>query len=167
MKDKPGKGKLTPEELRLWQSQLKGVTPLSKRAETPKELPAPKKVAPPKLRPLEIKRAAPPEPLPLQDFGRKQLRHVKVDARLDLHGLSLEKGYDALEQFLMGAQARGFKVVLVITGKGPISSENTLRHLLPRWVEERPVRHLISGFHAPARPQDGGQGACYIVVKKG
>jgi DNA-nicking Smr family endonuclease len=112
------------------------------------------------------KKGGPISSTPLQGFGRKELRHLKIDGRLDLHGMTMDEGYDALERFLIHAQEKRFKIVLIITGKGAVNSENTLRHQMPRWIKERPVRHLVSGFHSPARPQDGGQGACYIGVRK-
>ncbi len=162
------KRKLPPEDLHLWQSQLKGVKPLSKRVNILEDTSLPKKLkAPqPQQRSLEIKRDGALPSGPLQDFGRKELRHLKIDGRLDLHGMTLDEGRDALERFLIRAQEKGFKTVLIITGKGAVSSENTLRRQLPRWINEKPLRHLVSGFHSPAKQQDGGQGACYLSVRK-
>jgi len=105
-------------------------------------------------------------PLAPQPFGRKELRRIKIDARLDLHGLSLVEGYEVLERFLRWAQERGVKTALVITGKGSLSSENTLRHQLPRWLKETPLRTFVSFLHHPAKQQDGGQGAFYVGVRK-
>lgn len=162
------KGKLSLEDLRLWQSQLKSVKPLAKTIKVLESSPFPKEFTPSRSPhcSLEVKKGILTPPPPLQQFGRKELRHLKIDGRLDLHGMTIEQGYDALEQFLVRAQKRGFKVVLVITGKGAVSAENTLRRQLPRWIKERHVCHLVSGFHSPAKQQDGGQGACYIGVRK-
>jgi DNA-nicking Smr family endonuclease len=41
-----------------------------------------------------------------------------IDGRLDLHGMTQAEAHDALFRFLRAKQARGAKVVLVITGKG-------------------------------------------------
>lgn len=165
---KPVKGKLSPEELRLWQIQLKGVKPLSKTEKTQAAALSPKKPKPPQLEPrvLERKQGVSLPSEPLQDFGRKELRHLKIDGRLDMHGMTLNQGHEALERFLVRAQEQGFKIVLIITGKGALSSENTLRHQLPRWIKETHLRHLVTFFHAPAKQQDGGQGACYVGVRK-
>lgn len=162
------KGKLPSEDLQLWKNQLKDVKPLSKEEKGLKEpLPLKKhKLPPPRPRSLE-KPSPVSRPLPpLQDFGRKELRHLKMDGRLDMHGMSLDEGYAALERYLHYAQDKGFKTVLVITGKGALSAENTLRRQLPRWIKETALRHLVSSFHSPAKQQDGGQGACYIGVRK-
>ncbi|MBA3814680.1 MAG: Smr/MutS family protein [Alphaproteobacteria bacterium] len=162
------KKKLTPEDLHLWQSQLKGVKPLEKKVSTLENTSPPKKLKPPQplKRSLEIKSHAAIPSAPLQDFARKELRHLKIDGRLDLHGMTINEGFEALERFLLRAQEKSFRTVLIITGKGAVSSENTLRRQLPRWIKETPLRHLVSGFHSPAKQQDGGQGACYLSVRK-
>jgi len=160
--------KLTAEEIRLWKAQLKGVKPLSKTVKEPNVIEEQKQEKKPPLQKPTVKKqliVSPPS-LPPQSFSRKELRHVNIEARLDLHGMTLEGGYQALEQFLRRAQERGFKTVLVITGKGSLSSERTLRHQLPRWLQETPLRSLVSFLHHPAKPQDGGQGAFYVGVRK-
>lgn len=163
------KKKLSLEDLQLWKNQLKDVKPLSKEEKGLKE-PSPlkkSKLPPPRPRSLERPFFPVSRPsLPIQDFGRKELRHLKVDGRLDMHGMTLDEGYAALERYLSYAQEKGFKIILVITGKGALSAENTLRHQLPRWIKESAFRHLVSSFQAPAKQRDGGQGACYIGVRK-
>lgn len=167
--NEPMKKKLSPEDLQLWQSQLKDVKPLSTEEKTREELLLPKKpkVPQPKAPSLERHLGNSYPSVPLQNFGRKELRHLKIDGRLDMHGMSMDQAYQALEQFLLGAQKRGFKIVLIITGKGALSSENTLRRQLPRWIKETPIGHLVSTLHHPAKPQDGGQGAFYLGLRKG
>lgn len=162
------KRKLGPDDLRLWRSQLKDVKPLSKTVKIPEEPPTPKKhrLPQPQQRSFEVKGGTPFPMTPLQDLGRKELRRLKVEGRLDMHGMTMEEAYEALERFLTRAQEKGFKIVLIITGKGALGSENTLRRQLPRWIQETSLRHLVSSFHSPAKPQDGGQGACYIGVRK-
>ena len=158
---------LSPDELRLWHNQLKGVKPLSKEEKGQAAALSPQKPKPPQpqSRVLERKQGAPLPVEPLQDFGRKELRHLKIDGRLDMHGMTIDQGHEALERFLVRAQEQGFKIVLIITGKGAVSSENTLRHQLPRWIKETHLRHLVSFFHAPAKKEHGGQGACYLGVR--
>ncbi|MBS0271149.1 MAG: Smr/MutS family protein [Proteobacteria bacterium] len=165
------KRKLSPDELQLWKSYVKDVKALPKVKKDQKELsldvtaplksqtplvPVVKSQKKPKLDKLET---------PLGAFVRKEVRHVKIDARLDMHGMTLEEGYRAVERFLLNAQERGLKLVLVITGKGALSSENTLRHQFPRWLQEDPLKRLIVAFHHPVKPEHGGQGAFYIRVK--
>lgn len=165
------KKKLSPEDLKLWKNQLKDVKPLSKEEKGLKEPPSLKKYTIPPLRhrrphPLETSSSVSPSSLPLQELRRKEVRHLKIEGRLDMHGMTLDEGYAALERYLHYAQGKGFKIILVITGKGSLGSENTLRHQVPRWIKETALRHLVSSFQTPAKQQDGGQGACYIGVRK-
>ncbi|MBX9787150.1 MAG: Smr/MutS family protein [Alphaproteobacteria bacterium] len=159
------KRRLTPEEVRLWRNQLKDVKPLSKIKEFPeedtKEIPMPLP-QPPQVSPLKKVKSTDV----LHPFQRREVRQVQIEAQLDLHGLSLERAYDVLEQFLRRAQEKHFKIVLVITGKGSLSEEHTLRHLLPRWLEETPLKNIVSSYHNPARLHHGGAGAYYVRLRK-
>ena len=157
------KEKLPPEELTLWQNQLKDVKPLRKlkkrSKEDKKEVPlpsSPKDLPLKKVKPVDV----------LQPFQRREVRQVQIEARLDMHGLSLGRAYDILEQFLRKAQDNHFKTVLIITGKGSLSEEQTLRHQLPRWLEETPLKGLVASYHNPARPNHGGAGAYYVRLRK-
>lgn len=159
------KRKLTPEELALWRNQLKDVKPLSKVRKVPEE--DKKEVAPlppqsPKALPLKKIKSADV----LQPFQRREVRQVQIEAQLDLHGLSLGRAYDVLEQFLRRAQEKHFKTILIITGKGSLSEEHTLRHQLPRWLEETPLKSMVSSYHNPARLHHGGAGAYYVRLRK-
>ena len=156
----------TPDELKLWKAQLKDVVPLPQEKRVVKKAAVLKAPVDPRPQPFERRPYAAVPALPPQEFGRKELRHLKVDGRLDMHGMTVDEGYAALERFLHYAQERGFSVVLIITGKGALSAENTLRRQLPRWIAETPLGHLIASFQAPAKQQDGGQGACYLKVRK-
>ncbi|MBX9621270.1 MAG: Smr/MutS family protein [Alphaproteobacteria bacterium] len=159
------KRKLTPEEVRLWRNQLKDVNPLSKVKKIPeedkKEIPLP---SPQPSKASSLKKVKPTDVL--QSFQRREVRQVQIEAQLDLHGLSLERAYDTLEQFLRRAQEKHFKTVLVITGKGSLSEEHTLRHQFPRWLEETPLKSMVSSYHNPARLHHGGAGAYYVRLRK-
>src|SRR5690606_3336181 len=63
-----------------------------------------------------------PKPPPLAKLDRRSKSRVargriEIDARLDLHGMTLERARTRLGGFLREAQARGHALVLVITGK--------------------------------------------------
>ena len=68
--------------------------------------------------------SAPPRPgAALAQLEDRTLRRLArglsdVDARIDLHGMRQERAFSALVSFLRRAQARGARLVLVITGKG-------------------------------------------------
>ena len=95
---------------------------------------------------------------------------LPLEARLDLHGQRRDDAHIELNGFLADAQARGVRCVLIITGKGrrtPLDeARSVLKAMLPRWLNEPPNRNRILAF-AHARPQHGGEGAFYVLLRKG
>lgn len=94
---------------------------------------------------------------------RKQIRIKKVcvEARLDLHGLTRANALNILQKFISQAQLRGNQWILVITGKGDDKNPETLKKLLPNWLDQMPQ---VSGY-ATAKPKDGGGGSYYVKIK--
>jgi DNA-nicking Smr family endonuclease len=104
-----------------------------------------------------------------------------IDARLDLHGESVETARVQLRRFLTDARAQGHRLVLVITGKGasPFSSHTLhgtshfhsperagrLRRMVLEWLNEPEFRSHVSGFQ-PAHPRHGGGGALYVRLRR-
>lgn len=88
---------------------------------------------------------------------------MPIDATLDLHGHRLHEAYLALRDFLRGAYDRGLRCVLVIHGKGSLTGEAKIRGALPGWLAEWPDEVLS---HAPAKPEHGGTGASYILLRR-
>ena len=81
----------------------------------------------------------------------------QLDATLDLHRLNERESHTAVLDFLSRAVERGWRYLLIITGRGAI-----LRAAVPRWLLDHPkVR-----FYAPASRRHGGEGAFYVVVRK-
>ena len=103
-------------------------------------------------------------------YRKLRLGHYDIEARLDLHGMRRDDAHGELNAFLSWAQARGLRCLLVITGKGrrtPLDEERSvLKALLPRWLNEPTNRNRILAF-AHARPQHGGEGAFYVLLRKG
>jgi DNA-nicking Smr family endonuclease len=99
----------------------------------------------------------------------KRIRKVKVEARLDLHGLTRDQAHLRLRRFLESCQHQGYIWVLIITGKGQRigsrSSRGILHGLVPQWLEDPALRPFISGY-ATAKPYDGGEGALYVRIKR-
>ena len=104
-----------------------------------------------------------------------------IDARLDLHGESIETARVQLQRFLADARTQGHRLVLVITGKGasPFSSHTLhgtghfhsperlgrLRRMVLEWLDEPEFRAHVSGFQ-PAHPRHGGGGALYVRLRR-
>ena len=92
----------------------------------------------------------------------------QIDATLDLHGMTREKAYKFLMQFLHMHYGFGSRCLLVITGKGSkdaASPRGVLRGLLPQWIDDVSIKHMILAFDS-AKPKHGGEGAYYILLKR-
>src|SRR5260370_13482186 len=85
-----------------------------------------------------------------------------IDGRLDLHGMTQAESHDALFGFIRAKQARGSKVVLVITGKGARGSDDTggrggLKRMVPLWLGLPGFRGLVIRLQsAPLRHRRAG-----------
>jgi DNA-nicking Smr family endonuclease len=89
---------------------------------------------------------------------------VEADGTLDLHGHNQDTGRAALKRFLLAAQARGARAVIVITGAGR-GGHGVLKRRVPEWLAERDLRPLVSGF-AQAHRAHGGEGAYYVFLRR-
>lgn len=107
-----------------------------------------------------------------QRFERGEL---PVEARIDLHGLTLANAERALSKFLRDGIAQQKRCLLVITGKGQSKAADTpimnhqgrgvLRAWLPDYLKRGPWRDQILGL-APARQEMGGAGAFYVLLRR-
>jgi DNA-nicking Smr family endonuclease len=90
---------------------------------------------------------------------------LRIEARLDLHGLTQAEAHHTLGAFLADAQRRERRCVLIITGKGGVGRGGVLRAAVPRWLNEAPNRTRVLAF-APAKLKDGGAGALYVLLRR-
>jgi DNA-nicking Smr family endonuclease len=89
-----------------------------------------------------------------------------VDDTLDLHGYRQDQAHRVLRDFLIRAQARGAKLVLVVTGKGRTAAEpGVLRRAVPLWLEAPELRAVVVGF-GEATATHGGSGALYVRLRR-
>jgi DNA-nicking Smr family endonuclease len=160
-------------ELALWQSVMAETAPPGERRTQPQigEAPpaAPASAVPP--RPLVAPRAHgraldPQRPVDLdrRSWLRLKRGQVLVEQRLDLHGQTQAQAHQRLQAFVADAAAKGCRCVLIVTGKG-LETGGTLRHMVPRWLNEEPNRARVVAF-TPAQPRDGGAGALYVLVRR-
>ncbi|SRR5271165_1945894 len=91
---------------------------------------------------------------------------VRVESRVDLHGLNARTAHVAVRRALEHAHADGQRCVLVVHGRGLHSPEGpVLRAFLLRWLTESRVAPIVMAF-ACARPRDGGEGATYVLLRR-
>ena len=106
-------------------------------------------------------------------FTRMKRGKLKPEARLDLHGMRLDRAHPALIQFILSSQAGGRRLVLVITGKGKRSADpgpiptprGVLRHQVPQWLSMPPLAQAVLQI-TPAHLSHGGEGAYYVYLRK-
>ncbi len=173
---------LTKDERALWERLRESVKPLKKRAPKAPALSAapaaedratstpPKSKRAPRAATAEPRPAkATPALAPLEEKTRRRLARglVEIDARIDLHGMRQERAFSMLAAFLRREQARGARIVLVVTGKGRPGDEGrgVLRQSVPDWLARGDLRHLVVGFEEAGR-RHGGAGALYVRIRR-
>ncbi len=177
------KGQLSPEDRALWSKVTKTLKPLHPERVLKPDVEEAAQAAAPQEQPKKTATAIrtpqapakPPAPPPLHKlehrYRKKLVRGVKsIDARIDLHGLNQHEAHDRLRGFLYGAQARGCKVVLVITGKGGDSrgfmdERGILRRVVPQWLAMPDMRSVVVGYEE-AHVTHGGSGALYVRIRR-
>jgi DNA-nicking Smr family endonuclease len=118
---------------------------------------------------------APPQPKPApgrhQPMERPVKRKIakerlKLEARIDLHGMFQDEAHDLLFGFIQRAFERGLRHVLVITGKGAsMGSAGALKRAVPIWFGKPEFHHLISSWETAAQ-NHGGEGALYVRLAR-
>ena len=108
------------------------------------------------------------------DLFQENIQINKVP-KLDLHGLSLKESNNKVKEFIIESFHRGYKKLLVITGKGlrsksysnPYISEklNVLRNSVPEFIKDDEVLKNKISKVLEADIKDGGEGAIYILLK--
>jgi DNA-nicking Smr family endonuclease len=170
--------RLSDEEIALWTEVARGVSRRRGASlPTPSRPFAPKPSAPAAQNPAA--KPAKPKTPPLAPIERRLKRELArgrgaVDGALDLHGLNQAEAHQALRGFLRYSQARGAKLVIVVTGKGdpfdgpaPFGQERgVLRRLAPHWLREPDLRSIVLGFEEAGRAH-GGSGALYVRLRRG
>lgn len=106
-----------------------------------------------------------PEALEPRRQRRLARERDPIEARIDLHGYGRFQAQDALTAFLIGAQARDYRSVLVITGQGRRGGSGVIRASVHEWLQGPALRAVVSGF-APAARHHGGDGALYVTIRR-
>ncbi|MDQ3124530.1 MAG: Smr/MutS family protein [Pseudomonadota bacterium] len=174
---------LSPDDRRIWARVAGSVTPRKPKKAAliipgaavvdPPAAPHPKGLAKPRS---VTPGWSPPVPTPVRPRGhpeelepRRQRRLSRerdpIEAKFDLHGFGRFQAQDALTAFLLGAQARGYRSVLVITGQGRRGGTGVIRASVHEWLQSPALRGVVSGFASAAR-HHGGDGALYVTIRR-
>jgi len=117
----------------------------------------------------ELPELAPGRTIGLDKRSAQRLKRgqTRPDARIDLHGMTQAEAHRALDEAVLNSRARGRRCLLVITGKGSVSSGKggVLRQMVPRWLNQAPLRAAILAIET-AQPRDGGGGAIYVLLRR-
>lgn len=150
--------KLPPEDQKLWDEIIKNVRPIKHDTVVPQ---------PPKTIKIPDK---PFLPMPAVKHTQKvqvlhgnDLKNVRPDGQLDLHGFTQATAEFALREFLKNALYKDWRWVRIITGKGSPGNPSILREQTPKWLQSMP--EFVTGY-ACARPDDGGSGAFYVKIRR-
>lgn len=93
-----------------------------------------------------------------------------IEAKLDLHGMTLAAAERAVTTFIADAAAQNRRVVLIVTGKGMRLEGGRvfggrIRAEFPNWLERAENRARVAGVRA-AHPRHGGSGAFYVLLRR-
>ena len=115
------------------------------------------------------------EKLPNKDFNNYKKKKLKIWS-IDLHGYSLDKANNIIEDFIYKAYSEGVNKLIVVTGKG-LHSKNEkdpyiskelgiLKYSVPEFISNNANLMNIINEITDAEIEDGGGGAFYIFLKK-
>lgn len=98
-------------------------------------------------------------------YKKLRMGQYEVEARLDLHRMTVEEARREVFQFLRDCYHYELRTVLILHGKGDRNPDQvaTLKSHLAVWL---PQIDEVLAFHS-AQKRHGGTGAVYVLLKKG
>ncbi|QRN93874.1 Smr/MutS family protein [Archangium violaceum] len=90
-----------------------------------------------------------------------------VQGRLDLHGMTQAEAKEAVDRFLSESRRARKRCVLIVHGRGLNSKDQipVLKERIAVWLNQKSIGKTVLAF-ATARPQDGGAGAVYVLLRR-
>lgn len=172
---------LGPDEAALWARVAATIRPLSREpidASPGLSSPAEPPTAEPRqtVKPRPRAPAPPPPPAPrpgttLDGTWDRKLKSgaVEPDRILDLHGMTLDRAWNAIDSALEDALRAGDRVLLLITGHappgGPPVQRGRIRAAVHEWLAASRHASRIAAVRA-AHGRHGGGGSLYIVLRR-
>ena len=171
-------GTLTEGDLSDWANYARQVVPLAgRRKPEPRETAASDTTpaAAPEQRPaarLHRRRPVSPPPLRIGDpppgvdkatWNRFRTGRLPPARRLDLHGHTVHRAYEALSAALHSAHADRLRCIEVVTGRGSGAAGGAIRRELPIWLNLPELRPLVL---AAAHPDPDNPGATRVLLRR-
>jgi len=108
-----------------------------------------------------------------KNFGKLKRGKLSPEARIDLHGMTVDQAHPVLTRFILDSHAQQRRLVLVITGKGKTRDDDgpipvrrgVLRHQVPHWLHTPPLSHAVLQI-TEAHLKHGGGGAYYVYLRR-
>nr|WP_309502745.1 Smr/MutS family protein [uncultured Roseovarius sp.] len=190
--------RVRPDELELWRSVAGTADPLhpDRPASAAKSLLEPKpqeaRAARKPVEPFEIgqkangrtpahdvlpgltdRMKALPVTMDKRTHGKLKRGKMRPEARIDLHGMTVDRAHGVLTGFILRAHAQEKRLVLVITGKGKRTDDHgpipvrqgVLRHNVPHWLQIPPLAQVVMQV-SEAHGRHGGGGAYYVYLRR-
>ena len=100
-------------------------------------------------------------------LGKLRRGEFAVQGHLDLHGMRRDDARQSVATFIDQSCKRGHRCVRIVHGRGLNSKDNVpvLKLLLTSWLERGRVGRAVLAF-CTARPNDGGAGAVYVLLRR-
>lgn len=99
-------------------------------------------------------------------YKKLRMGRYDIDARLDLHRMTVKQAREEVKQFIDEAGKLGLRTLLILHGKGQrkVEKENTaiLKGYVNHWLQQL---EMVQAFHS-AQPVHGGTGAVYVLLRK-
>ncbi|GHV00578.1 DNA mismatch repair protein MutS [Spirochaetia bacterium] len=93
---------------------------------------------------------------------RRRLLSKRADASLDLHGLTRDEAWLAMETFFQTSRTQGAEKLLLVHGKGNHSEGDAiLKRTVRQFIENCP----FAGESGVANAENGGNGATWVLLK--
>jgi len=98
-------------------------------------------------------------------FRKLRLGQYPIEARLDLHRMTVEEARREVFAFVKDCVRYGLRSVIILHGKGERNPDGIaqLKSYLAKWL---PELGEVMAFHS-AQKHHGGTGAVYVMVRKG
>jgi len=161
------------------QARLPGDAEAVPQGSAPAPCPAPRRVAAsarPPSAPSALAIGGPPAGVDKATWQRFRTGKLAAARKLDLHGMTAQRAFNALSGFLRAAHAERLRCVEIVTGRGratgsgPIGSgdgggegSGVIRREFPIWLNRPDIRPLIL---AAAHPHAANPGSVRLLLRR-